>query len=145
MTNALMMICALMIPVLGTAQQQNTMVKQIEKAVESLTQAMIHADGDALHRLTAEKLSYGHSSGKVESKAQFIESLLSGESDFEDIKLADQTVEVAGNTAIVRHVLSAQTNDRGKGSGTVKLNILLVWVKEKGQWLLLARQAVRVP
>jgi hypothetical protein len=145
MTNALMMICALMIPVLGTAQQQNTMVKQIEKAVESLTQAMIHADGDALHRLTAEKLSYGHSSGKVESKAQFIESLLSGESDFEDIKLADQTVEVVGNTAIVRHVLSAQTNDRGKGSGTVKLNILLVWVKEKGQWLLLARQAVRVP
>lgn len=144
MTNALMMICALMIPVLGTAQQQNTMVKQIEKAVESLTQAMIHADGDALHRLTAEKLSYGHSSGKVESKAQFIESLLSGESDFEDIKLADQTVEVVGNTAIVRHVLSAQTNDRGKGSGTVKLNILLVWVKEKGQWLLLARQAVRV-
>jgi|SRR5690606_2328476 len=145
MTNALMMICALMIPVLGTAQQQNTMVKQIEKTVESLMQAMIHADGDALHRLTAEKLSYGHSSGKVESKAQFIESLLSGESDFEDIKLADQTVEVVGNTAIVRHVLSAQTNDRGKGSGTVKLNILLVWVKEKGQWLLLARQAVRVP
>lgn len=116
--------------------------KEIADAVESLRNAMVNADKPALEKLTADALSYGHSSGKVETKKDFIENIASGKSDFVAIDLSNQTMQITGNTAIVRHALSATTNDNGK-PGTVKLLILLVWQKQKGDWKLLARQAVK--
>jgi len=116
----------------------------VTNAVESLRKAMIDADKPALEKLTAADLSYGHSGGKIEDKATFVDNIVTGKSDFVTIDLADQTVKVSGNTAIVRHKLTADTNDSGK-PGNVKLYILLVWQKQKGDWKLLARQAVKVP
>lgn len=115
----------------------------VAAAVESLRKAMLDADKVGLEKYTAPELSYGHSSGKVESKAEFVEALASGKSDFVSIDLSNQTIKMAGNTAIVRHVLTGATNDNGV-AGNVKLSILTVWQKQKGQWKLLARQAVRL-
>lgn len=125
------------------ATAQSRKEKAVAHAVESLRKAMIDADSASLNALTQPVLSYGHSSGRVEDKASFIRSLTSGASDFVTIDLADQTISVVDRTAIVRHVLSAQTNDNGK-PGSVKLSILTVWEKEGFRWKLLARQAVRI-
>jgi ketosteroid isomerase-like protein len=100
-------------------------------------------DADKTQLIILLQLSYGHSSGKVEGKDSFIESLINGKSDFVSIDLSDQTITVNNNTAIVRHILNAATNDGGK-PGTVKLSILLVWQKQGKQWRLLARQAVKL-
>ena len=124
-----------------TAQSKDSAA--VNAAVELLRKAMIDADKAGLQKVTADQLSYGHSSGRVEDKATFIENIVSGKSDFVTIDFTNQTVAVAGDAAIVRHTLSATTNDGGT-PGTVKLNILLVWQKQKGQWKLLARQAVKV-
>lgn len=112
-------------------------------AVETLRKAMVDADKGNLEKFTAPELSYGHSSGKVETKAEFVEALASGKSDFVSIDLSNQTIKMAGNTAIVRHVLTGSTLDNGV-AGNVKLAILTIWQKQKGEWKLLARQAVRV-
>lgn len=125
------------------AVAQSKKEKAVAQAVESLRKAMVEADSASLYSLTKNELSYGHSSGRVEDKASFIRSLTSGASDFVTIELSDQTVKVVDKMAIVRHVLSAQTNDNGK-PGTVKLSILTVWEKDWGKWKLLARQAVRI-
>ncbi|MFT3827241.1 MAG: nuclear transport factor 2 family protein [Chitinophagaceae bacterium] len=116
----------------------------VTAAVETLRKAMVDADKATLEKITLADLSYGHSSGKLEDKATFIDNIVTGKSDFVTIELTEQTVKVTGNTAIVRHKLAADTNDSGK-PGNVKLYILLVWQKDKGQWKLLARQAVKVP
>jgi ketosteroid isomerase-like protein len=116
--------------------------KAVWEAVENLRVAMIDADKTALYKLTSDSLSYGHSSGRIETKSEFIGNLLSGKSDFVTIDLTDQTISISGDAAIVRHVLSATTNDSGK-PGTTKLKVLLIWQKEKGVWKLLARQAVK--
>ena len=50
---------------------------------------------------------------------------------------------MVGNSAIVRHTLTADTNDSGK-PGKVQIKILGVWQQQGGSWKLLARQAVRV-
>jgi len=117
--------------------------KKVADAVAELRKAMIDADKQKLESLVAEDLSYGHSSGKIEDKATFIESLVSGRSDFLTMDLTDQTIDVKGKTAIVRHNLTADTNDNGK-TGTVKLGVMLVWQKESGRWKLLARQAFKL-
>ena len=114
----------------------------VASAVTHLTGAMIAADKADLEKYTSDKLSYGHSSGVVQNKKEFVEAITSGQSDFVTIDITDQNISLSGNTAIVRHILSATTNDSGK-PGTVKLSILLVWQKLHGQWKLLARQAVK--
>lgn len=116
----------------------------VAAAVESLRKAMVDGDKAGLEKYSAPELSYGHSSGKVETKTEFVEAIASGKSDFVSIELSNQTIKLAGNAAIVRHVLTGATNDNGV-AGNVKLSILTVWQKQKGEWKLLARQAVRVP
>lgn len=124
---------------------QSKAEKAVAAAVENLRQAMISGDKTALTNIAAEELSYGHSGGKIENKAEFVEAFVSGKSDFVKIDLTEQTVKVVGKTAIVRHKFFAETNDAGKGPGTVKLAILTVWQKQGGQWKMLARQAVKQP
>ncbi|MFC4210546.1 nuclear transport factor 2 family protein [Pedobacter lithocola] len=114
----------------------------VENAVNQLVKLMVSPDSLALDKLILNDLSYGHSSGKVQSKQEFMHSLLSSESDFVDINLSDQTVVVQNKTALVRHILNAKTNDKNV-PGNVKLYILLIWSKEKGGWKLLGRQAVK--
>ncbi|HYG38996.1 MAG TPA: nuclear transport factor 2 family protein [Cytophagales bacterium] len=123
---------------------QSATEKEVASEVEKLKNLLVNPDKKKLQKISANELSYGHSSGKIESKEQFIESLVSGQSNFVDITLSDQTINVIDNTAVVRHKLFANTNDPGKGPSTVNLSILLVWAKQNGEWKLLARQAVKI-
>jgi ketosteroid isomerase-like protein len=139
------LICLIMISgIINSTIAQTKDETAVTAAVETLRKAMIDGDKAALQKVTADQLSYGHSSGRVEDKATFVENIVSGKSDFVTIDLTNQTVAVAGDAAIVRHTLAATTNDGGT-PGSVKLNILLVWQKQKGKWVLLARQAVKIP
>jgi hypothetical protein len=126
-----------------TSLAQTKSEKEVAVAVENMRKAMISGDKSALEAVASDNLSYGHSSGKLQNKAEFVEQIATKQSVFVTITLTDQTIKVTENTAIVRHKLAAQTNDGGK-PGNVNLGILLVFVKEHGQWKLLARQAYKL-
>jgi ketosteroid isomerase-like protein len=133
--------CAMM-PAGGGASAASAQ-PEVAAAAERLRIAMIDPTAAALGALVADDLSYGHSGGKVDTKASFIADLVDGKSDFVTIAITEQTIKVVdANTAIVRHTLAADTNDSGK-PGKVALKILGVWQKQGGSWKLLARQAVR--
>ena len=117
--------------------------QSVSDAVEKLRKAMIDPTEAQLQTLASDKLSYGHSNGKMENKAEFIRALVSNESDFKTIDLTDQTITLVNNTALVRHVLSAETANKGV-AGSAHLAVLLVWVHQNGAWKLLARQAVKI-
>jgi ketosteroid isomerase-like protein len=116
---------------------------QVAAATEQLRKAMVDGDRTTLENLAAEQLSYGHSGGHIDNKKEFVEKIASGNSDFLSIELSEQTISVSGKTAIVRHILTAKTHDKGKDPADIKLRIILVWQKQGGQWKLLARQAVK--
>jgi len=128
----------------ASAQENSATQKEVEAATESLIQAMLKPTAQALNQLASDKLSYGHSSGVMETKEKFVQTLVSGASVFEEIQIADQTVDVQDHTAVVRHVLHAKTNDPGKGPAEIHLGIVLTWVKSNGNWQLLARQAFKL-
>ena len=110
--------------------------------VEALRKAMIAGDKAALDKLSAAELTYGHSSGRLENKAEFIDALVSGKSGFSEISLADQTVSVVNNVALVRHIFNG--TQKKAGGDKVKLSILTVWMDQQGQWKLVARQAAKL-
>ena len=131
--------CAASAPAASSASSEQL----VAAAAEKLRVAMIDPTPAALTALVADDLSYGHSGGRVDTKDSFIGDLVAGKSDFVTIAISDQTIKVVGSTAIVRHTLTADTNDSGK-PGKVQIKILGVWQQQGGQWKLLARQAVRV-
>jgi Domain of unknown function (DUF4440) len=123
------------------ASTQTGRESAVTTAVEALRKAMIAGDRSALDQLTLSELSYGHSSGRLENKAEFIEALASGKSGFSAIDLSDQTVNVVDKIALVRHVFNGT---RRKEGDKMKLAILTVWLQREDQWKLVARQAAKL-
>ena len=82
----LIVFCCLIIFSVGFSQEK--IEKKVANRVELFRQAMVSADENSLNKMTAEKLSYGHSPGYVEGKAEFIRKLTSGENDFLSISLS---------------------------------------------------------
>jgi ketosteroid isomerase-like protein len=111
-------------------------------AVEAFRKAMLASDRSQFEKLCADQLSYGHSAGSLETKAEFIAANTDGKSVWKFITLSDQTVTVAGDTALARHMLTGETERDGK-TYPIKIGILLVWQKQDGDWKLLARQAYK--
>ena len=113
-------------------------------AVEALTRAMLQADGPALERLVSNQLSYGHSSGLVETKAQFVDAIINKEPVYKAISLTEPSTAIAGNNAIVRHKATVDYENAGKAA-SANIGVLQIWTKQDGRWKLLARQAFRLP
>ncbi|WP_343587631.1 nuclear transport factor 2 family protein [Flavobacterium sp.] len=126
------------------AQKTNSKEENaVSGQVEILRQAMIDADGAKLKALTSDKLNYVHSNGNFQNQAEFIEGIVSGKSDFVSIDFQNQTITIQNDVAIVRHILSAHTKDDGIDRD-IKIGIMLVWQKQKGKWVLIARQAYKL-
>jgi ketosteroid isomerase-like protein len=117
--------------------------EKIEVAINYFLAALKSGDRESLQKITHEKLSYGHSNGRLEIQEEFIEKLATGVSKFLTVNTTNQTMYHTKHTAIIRHRLDANVIDNGK-ENEVHLNVLMVFEKENGAWKLLARQAVKI-
>jgi hypothetical protein len=116
----------------------------VAKAVEGLRQATFGKDKAQLDALCAEQLSYGHSDGRVETKAQFIDGVMGRKATLKSLTLSDHAIAIVGDNAIARHKWASESELDGKATST-RIGVLQVWLKQGGSWKLLARQAVRPP
>ena len=114
--------------------------RAVAQAVEALTRAMLTPDRAKLEALTHDALSYGHSAGRIENKAQFIGNLVERANPFGEINISEQTIAVVGDDAIVRHNFTGNTTGGGRVT-PVRIGILQVWKKGGSDWRLFARQA----
>lgn len=102
-------------------------------------------DSSTLEYLFAKTASYGHSSGKIETRQEAIRNISNNKSRYTDTSLKTFTIDLNKYVAIVRYVMKeSETNSEGRVA-PLNLSILLVWVKEDGKWKLFGRQAVRLP
>jgi hypothetical protein len=115
----------------------------LDQAVEALRKAMVDADKARLDELTTDQLSYGHSGGVIQDKADFISVITTKKTIYHSITLTDATATIAANDAIVRHIFSTEFEADGK-PGTSRVGVLQVWQKQDGRWKLLARQAYKL-
>ena len=118
--------------------------KEIETSIESLNKAIISQDKTALENLTSNELSYGHSTGLVENKSEFIQAILSGPVKFSIIGIENQSINPADDLAIVRHITTIVGVKDGMPLN-LKIGILMIWKKQGDHWQLLARQGYKLP
>jgi ketosteroid isomerase-like protein len=119
--------------------------KEIESAVDALTKAMLVPDRPALEKLTADELSYGHSTGAVEDKTVYIKNIMAGSPKFSEISNTDQTISLTGDNAIVRNISSIKGTRPDGTPLDIKIGVLMIWKKTGGEWKLLARQGYKLP
>ena len=118
-------------------QQEVVMMKMLE-----LKTALIQKDSVSLSKLLADDVSYGHSNGWVQTKAQLIRDVMSGVQDYKTIEPSNLNIRVYENTAVVTMQSKSNMIFQGKPLD-LSMNILLVWVKKNNDWKLIARQSVK--
>lgn len=139
------LIIIILLAVMSTnGRSQRSETDEVANAVELFRTGVIEADRNLLDKLTAEQLVYAHSGGKVQDKTAFLEEIVGLQpNDYLDIQIADQTISVSNNTAVVRHIYAAVYLSNGE-KGNLRIGNMMIWQKQDGNWRLLARQAYKL-
>lgn len=134
--------------------------------VEDINAALVNKDTIVLKRLLHDDLMYGHSNGWVEDKRAVLNDLFNGKLVYLSIerlpyfKAEDTSETKEGYLRIICATPKGLVNSRrdiqiehayfkydviyeGKPL-TLKLAVMMVFVKEKGRWQLLVRQSTKI-
>lgn len=125
------------------SKQKMADTKNVATAVDELYVAMVNRDQPMLEKLTMDDMTYGHSSGNIENKTEFVEEVVNGTFDYISIDPTAQTIHLSGEMAIVRHIFNVKAVDEGTPV-PIRIGNMMVLKKSKGQWKLLARQAYKL-
>jgi len=115
----------------------------LNQAVEALRKASLVPDKAKLEQLFSDQMSYGHSSGKVENKAEVINGMVNRKSVVKSLDFPELKIAVVGNSGVARHLYVSESEMEGKPTST-KIGVLQVWQKQDGNWKLLARQGYKL-
>jgi len=116
--------------------------EKLRVTLKEFHQALVNRNTVSVNQQTDKALSYGHSNGWVETKAEMIRNLETGYISYQGFKEDSITVAMNGNLASVRFVADITATMKGTAS-VYHLKVLEVWVKKGKRWVLFARQAVK--
>jgi hypothetical protein len=107
-------------------------------------EANVNADAKTLGQLLDDDLEYLHSNGDFDTKATFIESLVSGKRDYVSSKVDIQGVRILGDVAIIRGRALVTVDDNGQ-SRDLDIGYTDVWVWKDKRWQMSAWRSARMP
>lgn len=110
--------------------------------IKEFHQALVKKNTVSIIQQTDKAMSYGHSNGWVETKAEMINNLQTGYLTYRSFKEDSLQVTINGNVAHARFIADIEATLNQKDS-QYHLKVLEVWVKKGNRWLLFARQAVK--
>ena len=120
--------------------------QEVLQAESERVRAAIARDTAALDRLLADDLTYAHSTGSVDPKAQFIESIRTGSLQYISMELSEQAVRVYRDTAVLtgRSAVQVKSTRSGGEVQHFEIRFLTVYVKQGGRWQQVAWQSARI-
>jgi hypothetical protein len=81
--------------------------------------------------------------GRVQTKAEFIDGVMTRKAVVESITFPELKVAVVADAAIARHIYLSDSETDGKPT-TTRIGAVQVWQKQDGDWRLLARQGYKL-
>ena len=143
-----MKTCVLILSFLCLSVQLSAQsVGDLEAGLKAFQGALLAEDAPTLRSLTSENLSYGHSAGMIENQEEFVAVFEAKKTDYQIWEVSDQTIEFHGkDLAIVRQNVKAEILSlTNQTTNSLNMGLMMIWVKEKSGWKLLARQSFRYP
>jgi len=116
--------------------------EKLTTALKEFHQALVNKNTTSINQQTDKALSYGHSNGWVETKADVIKDLETSYLVYHSYKEDSLTITINETMANARFVADIKATMNGNDTN-VHLKVLEVWVKKGKRWILFARQAVR--
>ena len=116
----------------------------VKQAVEAFRTAYIKQDKAQLDAMSAPQLTYSHSDGRIQDKAEFIQGVMDRKGTVKSLEFPELKIYVVGDVGIARHLWVSDTELDGKTTNT-KIGVMQVWQKQGGGWKLLARSSYRLP
>lgn len=113
---------------------------EVKESSASWRKAVITQNKAALEKLLANDLVYAHSSGKTESKSEYIAAVTTGPSRYESFTETNTVVRVYGKAAI----LEGNVEVKAPGRPAYKVRTLEVYILDGGKWKMTAHQSARL-
>jgi hypothetical protein len=107
-------------------------------------QALLGPDLPTLEKLFHDRLSYAHSSGVRDTRAEYLGKIENGYYDYHRIDHPVERVDVVGDTAVVVGRMTADLTVQGTPK-TLDVLALAVWTKATGDWQLIAYASTPLP
>lgn len=138
---SLAMLAGIVVSAAGTPASADS-TGEVLAAVEEYRKAMVDGNGARLLEMSADDMSFGHANGVVQTKVEFVKTVVDKVEVFHSIKLYDHSIRVSGDLAIARHTFDADVFFQGKDQNFL-LSVVQTWRKEDGRWRLFVRQSFK--
>ena len=114
--------------------------KAVLAAEKQYADAMLKRDAAPLEKLLADDLEYTHSSVLIQSKADVIDGIKSGKTNYKAIEFKSTKVRQYGNVVVTSHKMVFAQPDKVNN-----VFVTMVWAKTPNGWQMVQRQATRYP
>jgi hypothetical protein len=119
-------------------------VEALKWAEAARFKANVDADSTVLGQVLDDDLDYVHSNGEVNTKKEFIMSLVGGKRDYVATTFEIQGIRILGDVAIIRGTAKVTVADNGQ-SRDLDLGYTDVWVWKDKRWQMTAWRSARMP
>lgn len=102
-------------------------------------------DRARLEAIFSDELRYAHSSGKVDTKASYVQALASRASIYESFVYQDQKFQVVAPGVVTMTGRALIKAGSATAMNELDLNFLAVWREENGKWRFFAWQSCKNP
>lgn len=125
------------------SQAQTKEETAVYAQLDRLNTAMVERNQQVLAEIYHDQMWYGHSSGKLDDKNAAIKDVMEGPLDFTSLVAEERSIKLVDKNATVRFIFQAKGINNGQEQ-TIRIGVMMVWVKLKTGWKLLARQAYKL-
>jgi len=116
----------------------------VKTAEKSWATATVAGDEATLRQILADDMTYTHSTGDTDTKAQFISNLKTGVRKYHKVNHDSMDVRTYGNTAVLMATAQVETSQKGAAPSPAHLRFIHVWINQNGRWQLVAHQSLRL-
>ena len=119
----------------SSADAQTADEAAVAQSIETLRQGILQADKAKLDQVAASQISYGHSDGRVQNKAEFIDGVMTRKQVQKSLTFPELKVFVAGDAAVARHIYLGESELDGKASCLIFRQCNSMWYKRSDKFL----------
>lgn len=117
----------------------------VRAADDQRAAATVAADGVKLSAIFSDELRYAHSSGLVDTKTSYLQSITSGRTKYHVIQFEERNFTFPAPGIALESGRARMKSTSPSGESDSIYSFLAAWREEKGQWRFLAWQSCKLP
>jgi len=128
----------------ATAGNAGNAERELLAADAARTRAIVSQDYAALDRALGDELTYGHTTGQLQSKQEFIADLQRGVRRYRSFTVVETAARNYGCAGVVTGTSNVEVESQGHALA-ITLRYTATYARRHGGWVLVAYQSARVP